>query len=812
MSIESRIQTILTKRKDKVQGYSTILQQLSSCHELISEAKQAAYPIIQHKAFDGDNKVAELSNVVSELIKLDKSPVLDNLKAKVLHAKQRCGRSYINIGILAPWRHGKSQFLCQIFRLKPDEEKYLIPTDSDKQRACTGTTVNYLNGDSNICVFEKFSEKEVITAILDLCRLSEIPTDNLQSMSLDELMGFLQTNYINDIKDANENTPRQALREYIEGYDDYKEIIQNGVESIEFTLGGEQPDPKLLEIYQYICFYSTPNDKNEHNNFKCLGLKRVSISMPLVRSTGESLGKIRFLDTPGLGESRPNVETNITNILKEDVDIVICVCQTNKYVDSGDFDKFNSFLCTDFNVEYIGTDKEKHDASKSVHYILNVNQEESTVKRDIYEARNQCIIDSMKSINKGYRIQISDSHIHVLDAKNDVNIVLLSVLSDNENKKYYEYTVGDSNACIHMLEECLSSLENDIQDVDNFFNREADNAVIELKNYLSDVRLAVFNMKLPQVSSGALQHSLLDNLVNEFKKANLLRSDNDQSVIRLNEFVGRGSADITGEFLSKISKQKQLSNYASITDVVTGYKDSQIVLSDTMFSQLLEMSQYANLKRNFQQFYSDKLSDCLDIEGIKGNIKSVASLIVESLITAFKPVLGEDTIEDNLIQRLNALKDEQPACGTIAEFLAKVLDAQVVYHVVNDYVAIDLCKYFHKEQSNHEIGKPIGLTRSAVATTFIYWIDNICNSLNKAVIATDTPGVASFSSLVEGIYKNYEKDVLENFYLANNPHNKLGHAMCDFYSDNIDKLGNIDKLRELVTRWNTVYEKLRTTL
>lgn len=249
-----------------------------------------------------------------------------------------------------------------------------------------------------------------------------------------------------------------------------------------------------------------------------------------------------------------------------------------------------------------------------------------------------------------------------------------------------------------------------------------------------------------------------------------------------------------------------------ISKVVPIFRDSQKILSDTSFSQLYEMAQYADLKRSFKNFYIDCLSKCLDADGIKLILAKVASLICKELVDAFKPVLGNDTTSDNIISRLKALNEEQPSCGVIAKYIENVSNVGIINETIEQYVDIDLSKFFHMEKSNYATDQYIGLSRTALATTFIYWIDNICSSLNKAVIAQDTPGVSSFSSLVEGIYKNYENNVLENFFSANNPENELGHAMCDFYSDNIDSLGDISKRKSYIIEWNRICQSILETL
>lgn len=812
MSVSERIEKILAKREEKVQGYVSALNKLAVCDELIGEAELAAKPIIAKKAIEDPQRIQSIHFCVSELRKKISSTEIASLKSKIVKAQQRCGRSYLNIGILAPWRHGKSQFLCQVFDLNKDEEKYLIPTDSDKKRACTGTTVNYQNGDSNICVFEVLSEDEVKDAIIELCKLCSIYKESLESQSLENLIDYISKNHSDLLDNANENTSRQALREYVNGFSQYMPIIRDGIDPIEFKLGGPEPDERLKDIYSYICFYSDPANKNEHNNFKCLGIKRVSISMPLKSSTGESLGKVRFLDTPGLGESRPNVAENIKNILKEDIDLVICVCQTSKHVDSGDFDKFNTFLSVDFNVQYIGADNKPHDASKCVHYILNVNQKDSsTPGRDIYEAKNLCIVNSLRAVTEGTPIQIEDSRIHYLDAFKDVDIIVSGEKVDNENKKHLDYAEGSEHACIQMLERCLSTLREDIEEVDNFFNLEADNAVAELNAYFSSLRGLVFNTKLQSISKGALQRALLDGLVDKFKGISLKRGNSDNTLQRLQTFVSRGGSDITNEFLSNHTGISKEGN-TSIQDVVARFKESQDLLSDSAFSTLGEMAQYSELKIAFRTFYEVKLSECLDVKGINGVLSSVYLQIVDLIVKAFKPVLGADTSVSNIIARLEALKDDYDSCGVIANHLSAAQKTQVVTSVISSYVENDLNKFFHKEQSNYDEGENIGLNRSAMATTFIYWINNICESLNNALEAKDTPGVASFSTLVEKIYRGYEKNVLLKFYSANDTNTTLGSAMCDFYSENIDKLGDIEKRQEYVTNWNNVRDKFLASL
>lgn len=367
MPIAEKIQEIITRRQSvqaEFLGYAGKVAEMVSFIATIHKFDESigwkqllsTNPKLKREWDTFYSNIEELEQNVKKLYENDSNGLL-------IECLKRVKRDYLNIGCVGPWRQGKSTVIAELSNL----DDYVIPRS--KFEACTGTTINVFNGaeevwngksfvskGGNKAVVFFYSFKELcglINEYLNLLGFRPMPVtqnaDELRSLCAD-----YYSRYVNQAVDNGKTEIKKMLMSYLGNVEDYVTYLRT--EDGEYrTIENLNNPGSRIELRPFVSYYEHPDRYYEENNietpariYRVLAVKNVNVYTNF-EICGENVGKIQFLDTPGIGESKIGVNESLSKSLRQDLDIAICLKKVRSGVDNNDSYEFHKLLRTNVN-------------------------------------------------------------------------------------------------------------------------------------------------------------------------------------------------------------------------------------------------------------------------------------------------------------------------------------------------------------------------------------------------------------------------------------------------------------------------------
>jgi len=688
-----------------------------------------------------------------------------NINGSFFIAKNRSTRPYINIGIVAAFRQGKSTMLKALvgyddntnIGYTEEDKKYLIPTSRDVQKPCTGTKIHYINdnynGKENQAVIVFYTKEEVLKSMLDLAKKVSDKTvyeqvknektiealqQKLKILLFSESIGKETIDRASG-KLGQPGSPEETLWRYVHASKD--------------TFSKLDEDPSPLDIsskegkenfYRMVCFYKTPDKETDDNRtYEVLGVKEAVVYKRFTIN-GRDPGKIRFMDTPGIGEARTSVETSLSNALRNEIDVAIAICRIDD-VQIEYIKQFNDFIKKDFNIVCV-IDEKRYDIKDCFYYVLNVS--ENSDKDKIREHKDLSIKQSLVSPIKTEKevvsgIKICDDHIIAIDCKQDIRYKMTDGQDTIEGKTKDVTTLseGKANGCSSFLLEVLGSLKETIGIIDNYFNHKAIeeyNAVIKyfdsLKTNISDLKLPPFEYSRERIKT--------TNKIREGIEKDPQYSDTSDD--KLNAFIKNGKENIVNEFLKTIYGDKTFED---------------VILSESDYTDFDELREYGKLKIKFRNYIVKKLIECYDIKSIETAVKECTKSIAQIMIDAG---LGEIVTNNANVWFEEFISKYGSNYPELKKLFGNIINVNLATSDIESYVRTDLNGCFHSEVSHNNEGVLLFSKVNETANLFIHWLQDIAQDLINKITDNGTPGIPSFKTLVDKTkqkYRNYYSDL-----------------------------------------------------
>ncbi len=844
MSIANTIETILENRKKFKGEVNEREGKLNRMKEEFSKIGNFSSDFESMKALDEETKKT-ISSLKGKADEIETEINSDSVQEAITKLKSRANREYINIGILAPWRHGKSTFLRKIFNVDEEVGKYLFPTSTHDNEACTATTVHYINNaigsEANTktackAVVSYFTKDEIIISIKSIIEKMGEPyskewlssdnaqADNAQADSLEDLVKIISESnlYKNGIESATAaDTHHKALKEYIDGYEDYKDVLgEDKVGNTPFDLNKvnlNKEDEEIYEkIFQSMCFYKSPKEMEKHNSFLCLGVKKVEIHMPLCSDDGTSLGCIRFIDTPGLGEKRTSVEYNLTKVLQSDIDIVIAICKTDKNI-ADDFNTFNGYLRKDFNVRYKDESNKERDASGCIFYLINCVKN-NDLGRKIVSVEEDCIINSLSSEGGigGQPIHLPNGHIGYVDIKSDtsydINDKTEKQPSDSGTRVYdIQQVKSGEKGAIKFLEKCLGSI-TDIRQIDECFTHDFSSKLDGIDNLYSSWKSDLSKLRLKEKESGADDLNLIceiaesvknihpeyikDNSIDQIKS--ILDQDNCSECV-VKEFIESKGAEVQSIVDNGIGDRN---NFAVL------YETAPCVLGDVSYSLDEEFAVYSSLKKEFKNYINERVSKCLNEEAIKDAQQNCGRSIIKAFMKKIEYFVRDilKVNNDDPARFVEAFKrfaiDENYGTCMLNRF-EKLLNPISYKEKLREGLDSILGDCYHMEKIHGYNDSLLFCTGEPkyARRMFILWLLDIMDELSD-VLKGEVEGKNSFGALIQEIKMAYECDVLKEWRELVSDRGELTRDIADFIKANSDVIHNLNSVNKKIREWN----------
>ena len=415
-------------------------------------------------------------------------------------ALERACREYVNLGIIGPWRIGKSQIVQQLTGL----DTWLIPTDAADN--CTACPIHVINGEykgeESVAVISVYSITEMcknINEYIEHCGMSgRIPM--LYASTSSEFLSQCQERSLLLESITNPGGAVEGFFDKMKDYLDnaqayYKILSSNGEidlrsifdESILQYVKTEEGNIVLTKINKqvikkvyrpFVSYFALPGASN--HTFTCLASKSVTIYYNF-RFLNEDIGKLRLMDTPGIGECKLNVSEGLSYALRYSLDIAVATASARPNIN--DLQQIRDFH------DILKRETDGREPQNWLYYMFNVYSTDKQMTSSILKNRHKFIKDDLKkNIEGGHGIELTESHYADIDAlinkgidcPEDENIPLETVRNETVNLSAFYDTI---------LHEMVDSIEN----VDRVFYSKAkkqyDEVALEFDALLKEIQL-----------------------------------------------------------------------------------------------------------------------------------------------------------------------------------------------------------------------------------------------------------------------------------------------------------------------------------
>lgn len=363
MPIQQQIETIITNRRMNQGEFVNYYEKAQVIHDFVNGIKSFKSNIGWLTMINENEKLKlEWDTLIADVDELEL--LLKNLcsgdSGCLIECLKRVKREYLNIGCIGPWRQGKSTVISKLTNLSD----YVIPRS--KFLTCTGTTINVFNGNQVVWEDNQYVEKDGNKAVIyfhsfnSICKtindyLAQLGFSPMPYAATIESFVHNCTRCYqeNSHKPGNDSELKKMLDKYLIHASEYAASLKqkDGLSEEILNLSSIESQKRLRP---YVSYYEKTDAEYEAEGittptqtFTVLAVTKVDVFTHFLvngENGPEEVGKIQFVDTPGIGESKLEVAETLANALRSDLDIAICLRKVSNQsgiipTDSFDFHK-----------------------------------------------------------------------------------------------------------------------------------------------------------------------------------------------------------------------------------------------------------------------------------------------------------------------------------------------------------------------------------------------------------------------------------------------------------------------------------------
>lgn len=369
MAVRDQIDRIIAKRKENSEALRKRKEAMQGLKKLLCDSGSEL--VMRTRDIQDEQLRDKYAAIIGGINTMPAQKSVDQLIRKLDEGIKRFGREYISIATVGKERQGKSQFLQSV----GDLDNSIIPAYD--ATSCTGATSIIWN-DANV---PRGTVRATITfrqqqELLDIVKpyIRAIDPSYLDGSPLQ----FDDVGYINlaqlrvkmEFGNADQATAEKHLTNIVEHFDEFRDLF--GAPPITLT------DPELIKTYVAQNNGKDISDPSAAFYYKYLAVARADIYCPFFTD----VGKIRLVDTVGIGDTKYGIEDMMLNTVDKECDAAIVVTRPISGVQSSDLDLYNS-LREKFKAR---------DTSQWLFYLVNhfKGQNDNTVEafhKDIVKAK-----------------------------------------------------------------------------------------------------------------------------------------------------------------------------------------------------------------------------------------------------------------------------------------------------------------------------------------------------------------------------------------------------------------------------------------
>lgn len=351
MSISEQIDVILASRKNKAEEMKRRKEALASIRVMLKQSCDDFYT--QADNIEDEKLRNQYRDIMDEI---DAAPVLtsiDKASKKLDEGVKRFQRDYISIATIGKEGQGKSRLLQAIGDLNGD----IIP--SGDAGSCTGATSIIWNDASlpqgTVRCRITFRQPEDLVEVVKPYIATLDPT-YLESHELDfDSIGAINVNRLagkkgSDANDARRSNAARHLKKIVDNFPDIRDLF--GSNPITLT------DQKKIQSFVAQNNGLPESDPDCQQFYSYLAVARADIYCPFYTDTG----KIRLVDTVGIGATQYGIEDAMLNTVDQECDAAIVMCKPDgRGVQEPDVELYTSLRTRFIN----------RDTSKWLFYFVN---------------------------------------------------------------------------------------------------------------------------------------------------------------------------------------------------------------------------------------------------------------------------------------------------------------------------------------------------------------------------------------------------------------------------------------------------------
>ena len=542
----------------------------------------------------------------------------------LIAASSRANRSYVNLGIIGPWRIGKSQIIQKLTGL----DTWLIPTGAGTN--CTACPINVINdtynGQVNVAVLSLYSVKQMcehINAYIERCGMKGVVA---------EMNATTQAEFLAQCQERRAQLPSQGpsdsdkkglfdkMKRYLEKANEYYRFLDNDVKIITDI----ETDSSKHQYRPFVSYFPAPGGAVE--SYQCLATKNADLYVNFHFLNGDNIGKLRILDTPGIGESKLNVTEGLSHALRYDLDIAVAAAQARPQID-------DEKQIRDFH-KILKEETQGRNPENWVYYLFNVYSTIPGMTSSILKQKHTLIKQDLQdNIVGGNGIHLDASHFKDIDCYIDKGIDC--PIEDNiplSECKNEEETLGT------YFDSILSEMVNAIANVDKVFYDSAESYFTEVKTkfyqVLSKVKaLSIINYNNQTIARIDRQMTELCEALGKIHSTLHLYENyevndpNHQETLtkKIREYCDE--KDYGKSLLSILGKTGTVNDFNGLYNIIADVLSEKITL--TNWKQNYDFDGYINLKRDLIKKIEMDVLEKYDEEAADNNLQAEKKKILD---------------------------------------------------------------------------------------------------------------------------------------------------------------------------------------
>lgn len=726
-----------------------------------------------------------------------------SLEAALIRAK----RNFVNIGIIGPWRIGKSETVQKLTGL----DTWNIPTGNNNN--CTACPINIINGSyngkSNVAVIKMYSLAEMcenINAYIELCGCQGY-VGKISATSVEDFKSQCDERKIELESHPKPGGDLQGffdkLMDYLRHADDYADLL-NHSENDEVV--GIETETEKKAYRPRVSYYATPTASTQ--TFKCLATKSATLYVPFT-FLNEPIGNIQILDTPGIGECKLNVAESLSKALRFDLDIAVAATAVKPNVT--DNDKIQRFH------EILKKETSGRAPEHWVYYLYNVYSTLGADSSLLMSAHDFIEKDLEADVENWKGITLPQSHIADIDSYINKGIICPSEEGASlHNEKYVDPESSLNNFFGSILIEMVDKIES----VDNAFYNETNKQFHKLKSsykkLISDIKsLSIRSYGNEVVASIDAQMKALYSAFQQSKSElvfydTLAKGDSLTLSQKISEYCSVDNYGSTFLSILGIKDKKKISSFDELYPIIKDVISTKI--TDSNWRENQDFDEYIKLKKNLIKQIGDDIVSKYDSQFADGQLDIEKNKILDIYYTEGR--LGEilDAPKDDWINEFIDMLKRDGGYSKLLEVFQNFVDYKVTLEkALEDRVIKLKSTNQHKDQFNYDAESdddtPFDKYEKALKA-FSYSLYQIEKSIKRAL-----------SSAGEGSYETLLTDQSELFKNAVAPirtisasagegagYNQAGVQLMEFYAAHGDifKDNEVAKKNAAVIEWKKI--------